>query len=87
MEYDGGSEDVLLPNAVTLTECFLKQGEQNWWIDPENGLMHHYHSSYCLAMSEDNKNVVMAECDKNMINQRWIWPLYHSWLPVDSVLT
>uniref|UniRef100_A0AAF5PRH6 Polypeptide N-acetylgalactosaminyltransferase n=2 Tax=Wuchereria bancrofti TaxID=6293 RepID=A0AAF5PRH6_WUCBA len=52
-------------------ECHNSKGNQLWEYNHETGRLYHPVSRYCLTLSDDDKMLVMKNCDDKNGRQRW----------------
>ena len=75
LEFSGGKRKLKKEQQLFFRNCHGLEGNQRWWVE-EDGSIHH-NSGYCLEMLESSvmneKTLVMAECNKKNILQKWIW--------------
>ena len=56
---------------ISIFKCHGQGGNQYWFMD-DDGLIHHK-KGLCIQLLDDKTSIVMAECNKNNIQQKWLW--------------
>ncbi|VDM42184.1 unnamed protein product [Toxocara canis] len=59
-------------------ECHGSKGNQLWEYNHESGRLYHPVSRKCLALSDDDKTLVMASCDMKNARQSWKFQYYNA---------
>lgn len=64
--------------SVVTYECHGSKGNQLWEYNHESGRIYHPISRKCLALSDDDKKLIMSACDKANDRQSWAFQHYSS---------
>ncbi|CAF1268604.1 unnamed protein product [Didymodactylos carnosus] len=76
LDFSGGLHQAGKDDTIIVYPCHGMKGNQ-YWVYKEvnliNGQLFHQVSSLCMALSDDNKHIIMDKCDEADSRLTWHW--------------